>query len=39
MHAIKAIQMIEENAHAFGLTERVKEYLESVSPQAAPSSE
>ena len=35
MHAIKAIQMIEQDAHSFGLTEKVKEYLESVTQQTA----
>ncbi len=39
MHAIKAIQMIEQDAHSFGLTERVKEYLESVTQQTAAGSE
>ncbi|HHT76133.1 MAG TPA: exosome complex RNA-binding protein Rrp4 [Methanomassiliicoccaceae archaeon] len=39
MHAIKAIQMIEEDAHSFGLTERVKEYLEGVTQQTSPGSE
>jgi exosome complex component RRP4 len=39
MHAIKAIQMIEEDAHSFGLTEKVKAYLETVSPQTAPNAE
>jgi hypothetical protein len=31
--------MIEEDAHSFGLTEKVKAYLETVSPQTAPKSE
>jgi exosome complex component RRP4 len=39
VHAIKAIQMIEADAHSFGLTEKVKAYLETVSPQMAPKSE
>jgi exosome complex component RRP4 len=39
MHAIKAIQMIEEDAHSFGLTEKVQAYLETVSPQTAPKTE
>lgn len=39
MHAIKAIQMIEEDAQSFGLTERVKAFLETVSPQTAPKTE
>ncbi|WP_236993868.1 exosome complex RNA-binding protein Rrp4 [Methanomassiliicoccus luminyensis] len=34
MHAIKAIQMIDEDAHSFGLTEKVKAYLETVPAQA-----
>jgi len=39
MRAIKAIQMIEEGAQSFGLTEKVREYLESTSPQTVPNSE
>jgi exosome complex component RRP4 len=39
VHAIKAIQMIEEDAHSFGLTEKVQAYLETVSPQTAPKTE
>jgi exosome complex component RRP4 len=39
MHAIKAIQMIEQDAHSYGLTEKVKAYLEAESHQSAPSSE
>lgn len=39
MHAIKAIQMIEQDAHSYGLTEKVKAYLEAESKQPAPSSE
>jgi exosome complex component RRP4 len=39
MHAIKAIQMIEEDAHSFGLTEKVQAYLETVSTQTAPKTE
>jgi exosome complex component RRP4 len=39
LHAIKAIQTIEEDAHAYGLTEKVKAFLESVSAPPAPSSE
>ena len=39
MHAIKAIQMIEEDAHSYGLTEKVKAYLEAGAQQPAPSSE
>ena len=39
MHAIKAIKMIEEDAHTFGLTEKVKAFLESVCPQQAAKSE
>lgn len=39
MHAIKAIQMIDQDAHSFGLTEKVKAYLESVSAQPATKSE
>ncbi len=39
MHAIKAIQMIEQDAHSHGLTEKVKAYLEQVSGQPAPRSE
>jgi exosome complex component RRP4 len=35
LHAIKAIQTIEEDAHSYGLTEKVKAYLESVSAQPA----
>jgi hypothetical protein len=31
--------MIEEDAHSFGLTERVKEYLEGVTQQTSPGSE
>jgi exosome complex component RRP4 len=39
MHAIKAIQMIEQDAHSHGLTEKVKAYLEQVSGQSAPITE
>jgi exosome complex component RRP4 len=39
VHAIKAIQMIEQDAHSHGLTERVKAYLEQVSGQSAPRTE
>jgi len=39
MHAIKAIQMIEQDAHSYGLTEKVKAYLEVETQQSAPSSE
>ncbi len=39
MHAIKAIQMIEEDAHSAGLTDKVKVYLESVCAQPAPRTE
>jgi exosome complex component RRP4 len=39
LHAIKAIQTIEEDAHSYGLTEKVKAFLESVSAQPAPGSE
>jgi exosome complex component RRP4 len=39
MHAIKAIQMIEQDAHSYGLTEKVKAFLESVSGATAPASE
>jgi exosome complex component RRP4 len=39
MHAIKAIQMIEQDAHSHGLTEKVKAYLEQVSGQSAPRTE
>ena len=39
MHAIKAIQMIEQDAHSYGLTEKVKAYLEAEAHQSAPSSE
>ncbi|MGD1061032.1 MAG: KH domain-containing protein, partial [Methanomassiliicoccales archaeon] len=39
LYAIRAIKMIEENAQTMHLTEKVKEYLESVSrPTEAPSS-
>lgn len=39
MHAIKAIQMIEQDAHSHGLTEKVKAYLEQVSGQSVPRTE
>ncbi len=39
MHAIKAIQMIEQDAHSHGLTEKVKAYLEQVTGQSAPRSD
>jgi exosome complex component RRP4 len=39
MHGIKAIQMIEQDAHSHGLTEKVKAYLEQVSGQTAPRTE
>jgi exosome complex component RRP4 len=39
MHAIKAIQMIEQDAHSYGLTEKVKAFLESVSGPTVPASE
>lgn len=39
VHAIKAIQMIDEDAHSFGLTEKVKAYLESVAAQPVQRSE
>jgi len=39
VHAIKAIQMIEQDAHSHGLTERVKAYLEQVSGKSAPRTE
>ncbi|OPY26229.1 MAG: Exosome complex component Rrp4 [Methanomassiliicoccales archaeon PtaU1.Bin030] len=39
VHAIKAIQMIEQDAHSHGLTEKVKAYLEQVSGQSAPRTE
>ncbi len=38
-HAIHAIRMIEEDAHSFGLTERVKAYLETVSQGSQQSAE
>ncbi|MBI0583592.1 MAG: KH domain-containing protein [Methanomassiliicoccus sp.] len=39
MQAIKAIHMIEEDAHSYGLTEKVKVFLESNAARTAPDSE
>lgn len=39
IHAIKAIQMIDEDAHSFGLTEKVKAYLETVPAAEGPKTE